>query len=120
MLETEDIPPHLRPSAQAALAWMNETRNSSYELTGLVGADEIASTEEPFELGLVLCDGEICAREQVMVQPLDGGFRFDEVANPDTDIPALLDPPVGLRRDWIQDVLKKHEFVLLLYYRGRW
>ena len=36
------------------------------------------------------------------------------------DIPPLLDPPEGVRRSWLDDELAKHEFVLLLFYRGLW
>jgi hypothetical protein len=36
------------------------------------------------------------------------------------DIPPLLDPPVGVRREWLDRQLEQHEFVLLLFYRGLW
>jgi len=35
-------------------------------------------------------------------------------------IPPLLDPPEGIRSTWIDEQLKKYEFIVLLYYRGLW
>ena len=120
MQAPENIPEHLAPAAQAALLWINNTRASEYSLTGLVGADDIESAREPFEFGLVLCDGEICAREQIRVIPDGDAFHFDFADEKEPDIPPLLDPPVGVRREWLDRELGKHEFVLLLYYRGLW
>jgi len=68
----------------------------------------------------VLCDGEICACEQVRVSPLTNGNRFSLVAKQAPAIPPLLDPPEGIRGGWLDKVLADHEFVLLLYYRGLW
>ena len=116
----ENIPDHLAPAAQAALVWINNARASEYALTGLVDVDGIESADEPFEFGLVLCDGEICAREQVRVVPNGDAFQFDFAAESEPDIPPLLDPPVGVRREWLDRQLEQHEFVLLLYYRGLW
>ena len=36
------------------------------------------------------------------------------------EVPTLLDPPVGVRRTWLDDQLTKHDFILLLFYRGLW
>ncbi|MGI9327954.1 MAG: hypothetical protein ACR2PZ_22230, partial [Pseudomonadales bacterium] len=106
----------------AALAWVNETQHSSYELTGLVDyeAGLAAKTGQGYEFGLILCDGEICAREQIRVEPTGDGFTFSRVAAAAQKIPPLLDPPEGIRKDWLASVLEKHEFVLLLFYRGLW
>ena len=67
MQHDENIPTILRPQADAAVSWINETQARSYELTGLVDYEQALHAEagEGYELGLVLCDGEICAREQV-------------------------------------------------------
>ena len=118
----ESIPTALRPAADAALAWINKTQQQSYEVTGLVDDEQArgAKAGEGYELGLVLCDGEICAREQVRVQPAGDGFRFNLVEAAARDIPPLLDPPVGVRSQWLTGELNKHEFVLLLFYRGLW
>ena len=117
-----DVPADLRAAAEGAVRWLNDRDGTSYEVTGVVD-DEPAPAAGPggsYELGLVLCDGEICAREQVRVQPTEGGFDFSAGNVGRRDIPPLLDPPEGLRRAWLEGALQKHEFVLLLFYRGLW
>ncbi|MEL0048711.1 MAG: hypothetical protein VW867_08700, partial [Gammaproteobacteria bacterium] len=83
-------------------------------------ADDLECADAPFEVGLVLCDGEICAREQIHIIPDGGAYQFKFADEAEPDIPPLLDPPVGVRREWLDKQLEKHEFVLLLYYRGLW
>ena len=101
----ESVPGHLAPAAQAALSWVNDSRGANYELTGLVGVEEIDNTNQPFEMGLVLCDGEICSREQVGVVPERDAYRFYFVDQADPDIPPLLDPPERLRSKWLDQQL---------------
>jgi len=72
------------------------------------------------EVGLVLCDGEICQRQQVRIVPKGDDYEFGLVAAGARAIPPLLDPPEHVRSDWLAGVLGKHEFVLLLFYRGLW
>jgi len=120
---TEDgIPLALRPQAEAALAWINETQGQAFELTGLIDYEHALSArpDAAYELGLVLCDGEMCAREQVRVQPRDDGYQFNLVEAAAREIPPLLDPPAGVRSAWLAGELAKHDFVLLLFYRGLW
>lgn len=122
MHSEEEIPAALRPPAEAALAWINQTQATDYELTGLVDHEQAMQAEpgQPFDLGLVLCDGEICAREQVQVQPDGDSYQFRLLEAAAREIPPLLDPPPGVRSQWLDDVLGRHEFVLLLFYRGLW
>jgi len=120
MLAPEDIPEHLGPATQAALSWINHERAANHSLTGMIGADDLECADAPFEVGLVLCDGEICAREQIHIIPDGGAYQFKFADEAEPDIPPLLDPPVGVRREWLDKQLEKHEFVLLLYYRGLW
>ena len=122
MQSLEDIPKSLQEPVAGALLWVNSQENASFELTGLLDADAAEGTtaNEPFELGLVLCDGEICDRQQILFTPADNGYSYSYVAEGERDIPELLDPPAGVRASWLDDVLKKHEFVLLLFYRGLW
>lgn len=115
-----DIPPHLEKPARAALAWLNKARDSCYELTGVIEPEAAGSTGDAYELGLVLCDGEICAREQVRVMPSGEGYDFSSVDIASPSIPPLLDPPLGLRRDWLEEQRAKFDFIVLLFYRGRW
>ena len=35
-------------------------------------------------------------------------------------VQAELDPPPGPRRGWLDSVLGKHAFVVLVFYRGFW
>ena len=121
-LNKNEIPePLLGPSA-AALRWLNEAQQTQFELTGVVGY-EVALEQglnKPFEVGLVLCDGEICKREQVRITPVDEGYAFSLGAELQRDIPSLLDPPPGVRSSWLDKQLASYEFVVLLFYRGLW
>ena len=123
-METDpNIPAGLETQAEAALAWINATQGESFSLTSLVGYEQAleAKAGESYELGLVLCNGEICTREQVRVEPAGGDkylFSFADVE--EREIPPLLDPPEGLRCDWVDSVLAKHEFVVMVFYRGLW
>lgn len=105
----------VQEQAEAALAWINQSEGSSFELTGLVDVDETAPGGA--EVGLVLCDGEICLREQVRIL---GNGQFEWIEAGAREIPPLLDPPEGMRRDWLAGVLARHKFVVLLFYRGLW
>lgn len=123
MATDQDIPSGLRPQVEAALSWINATQGESFELTGLVGYEEAldAGADESYELGLVLCNGEICSREQIRVEPVGGDqFLFSFADVQEREIPPLLDPPEGLRRDWFDGELAKHEFAVLVFYRGLW
>ncbi len=120
--EEFSVPPSLQTAVEGALQWMNDTRSKPFEITGLVGEERAlnASVGETFELGLVLCDGEICICEQVRFEPVHDRFKFSLVESTKPAVPALLDPPPGLRSSWLDEQLEKHEFLLLLFYRGRW
>jgi hypothetical protein len=118
----EEIPEQLRPQAEAALVWFNQTHDHAFELTGLVDYEQALNADpaNAYELGLVLCDGEVCMREQVRIEHHESGYEFSSVAAGQSDIPPMLDPPQHIRRTWLDKALKKHEFVLLLFYRGLW
>jgi hypothetical protein len=119
----DDLDPTVLASAEAAVAWLNNDRGTNFHLSGLADDDAAAPVRvgDMAELGLVLCDDDICAREQVRVVKTEAGYDVSGVAMADDDrIPALLDPPVGIRAHWLDDQLAKFEFVLLLFYRGRW
>lgn len=118
----EEIPERLQPAADAALAWINAQQDAQFRITGLVDPDEALARnpEEPMDLGLVLCDGDLCLREQVRVRAVGDGYEVSTVEAGVAEIPVHLDPPVGIRREWVDEQLEKHEFILLLYYRGLW
>ncbi len=124
----EEIPEAIRPEVDAALAWLNRERGSSFRVTGIVDLDELlarregAANEEPLDLGLVLCEGDLCLREQLRVRASGAGFEVslaDDAARRD-DPPPLLDPAPGARKGWITEQLAQHAFVVLIFYRGFW
>ena len=118
----EEIPSPLLPAANAAVAWLNDTRGAQFRLTGLVDAEAALAAKpgDTVELGLVLCEGDLCLREQVRVTPRGDAFEVASIETEDRAIPALLDPPAGVRKTWLDDQLAKYNFILLLFYRGRW
>lgn len=119
MLLRDDLPESLLKQAEAATAWVNKQRGSTFTLTGLADTPEPGNA--PAQLALVLCDGELCAREDIRLHAgEEQGFRFELVEAPPDGIPPLLDPPVGMRATWLEEQLEKFEFMLLLFYRGRW
>ncbi|MDE0273910.1 MAG: hypothetical protein OXP11_22190, partial [Gammaproteobacteria bacterium] len=60
-----EVPVELQLAVEAAVAWINRERGANFRITGLVDAEEavLRGTVQPMELGLVLCDGELCQRE---------------------------------------------------------
>jgi len=120
MLLKEDIPKDLQIALDGAVDWINVKYETNFELTGLADTKTPADVETPFELGVVLCDGEICDRKQIRFQPSAAGFEFSVLDLAEPSVPALLDPPEGNRVGWLDQQLEKFEFVLLLYYRGLW
>lgn len=117
-----NIPMELRQSGEAAVKWLNEEKNNSFYLTGIVDYESALNTKsgQDYEFGLVLCNGEVCVREQVKVSLRKDGYTFNLVDSATPDIPPLLDPPEGIRSTWLTNVLQKHEFIILLFYRGLW
>ena len=117
-----DVAARWRVPAEQALDWINSRRGAQFELTGVIapGQSDAPTDGRGFELGLVLCDGDHCAREQVYVIPHNDDFEFREIALSEAKIPPLLDPPAGVRAGWLDEQLCRYDFLLLLYYRGRW
>ena len=118
----EEIPRQLAPQINAAVDWINRQRRQPFEVSGLVDYEQAVAAKrgQNIQLGLVLCDGDTCTREQVLIEPVKDGFRCSFVDMAEREIPPLLDPPEGIRRPGLDSVLEKHEFVLLLFYRGLW
>lgn len=111
----------IRPT-KAALAWINHERGESYELTGLVDTEAALAAKpgEAFEIGIVLCSGDVCAREQVLITPEGKDFGFSFLDQIRVGIPPLLDPPEGVRSTWVDDRLADKKLIILLFYRGLW
>ncbi|MGH0028902.1 MAG: hypothetical protein ACQGVC_03860 [Myxococcota bacterium] len=118
----ETVPAHLSAPAEAARAWFSTREGSAFKVTGFVESDD-----EDEDLQLILCgerDGQdVCLRERFRIAPAGEGFDVTllEDETPDLGSPApLLDPPAGVRARWLDDVLPKHAFTVLLFYRGFW
>jgi len=118
----EEIPLELRPAAESALAWINRERGAQFKLTGLVDPNTARDRDasQPIELDMVLCDGDQCLREQVRVQAQDRGFQVSAIESDHAVIPPHFDPPVGVRRSWLDDQLARHAFIVMVFYRGFW
>jgi len=132
----EIIPDELAAEAEAARVWFVREQSTEFKLTGIVDPEEVR-TKDPAsgsrELQLILCgnrDGQdVCLRERFEVKPSGDGFDVthlegagaDSSGNPKVGSPApLLDPPLGVRAGWLDGVLAKHSFVVLVFYRGFW
>jgi len=118
----ENLPFELQAPVAEGLSWINQQDDHSFAVTGVIGTEVALARPagESFELGLVLCDGDICMRHDLIFMPGADGYTFAFADVEERDIPPLLDPPQGVRSGWLDSVLQKHEFVLLLIYRGLW
>jgi hypothetical protein len=117
----EQIPAALAPEVHAALHWLNAEGGRRFEVTGVVDP-ELAEQAgaEPHDLTLILCEGDLCVREQLRVRAANGGFEITRAGAARQDPPAELDPLPGVRRGWLEGVLAQHAFVVLVFYRGFW
>ena len=121
----ESIPSHLAREAEAARAWFSEREGSEFKLTGILDPPDDHDAGDPLQL--ILCgtrEGqEVCLRERFAVRPASAGFDVThlEDAAPDVGSPApRLDPPAGVRSEWLPETLARHAFVVLVFYRGFW
>ncbi|MBW2694027.1 MAG: hypothetical protein JRE57_15575 [Deltaproteobacteria bacterium] len=130
----EIIPDGLAAEAEAARAWFVRDQSTDFKLTGIVDPEDVLEPDAATgarELQLILCghqEGQdVCLKERFEVKAGTDGFqvaRIEEAAQ-DSKLkngsPApLLDPPVGVRASWLDGVLAKHSFVVLVFYRGFW
>jgi hypothetical protein len=117
----EQIPDALRPEVEAACAWLGAEQGRSFEVSGVVDP-ELAERAggAPHDLTLILCDGELCVREQLRVRAHRGGFEITRAGAGRVDPPAELDPRPGARSGWLDAALAQHAFVVLVFYRGFW
>ena len=123
---SETIPDHLRPRVDAALNWFNTSNESDGEVFKVTGIlDATKALEGSDELQLILCGGDRCEQRTFRVSGESEPFS---VHLTDRDLFALrpekpqadLDPPPGVRADWLDNILSRHAFVVLLFYRGFW
>ena len=123
---SEIIPDRLQPRVDAALNWFNasnEAGDEIFKVTGILDADKTLEASD--ELQLILCGGDRCEQRTFRVSGESEPFS---VHLTDRDLFALqpkkpqadLDPPPGVRADWLDNILSQHAFVVLLFYRGFW
>ena len=123
---SETIPNRLQPRVDAALNWFNassEAGDETFKVTGILDADKTLEASD--ELQLILCGGDRCEQRTFRVSGESEPFS---VHLTDRDLFALqpektqadLDPPPGVRADWLDNILSQHAFVVLLFYRGFW
>jgi hypothetical protein len=123
---SETIPEALQPDVDAALDWFNDRQSDVFEVTGIIDCDLAVETVASRELKLVLCGGDTCQQRTFRVARSAEGFdvAYSETEPSDEDaatkVQSELDPPPGARRAWLDKVLGKHKFVVLVFYRGFW
>ncbi len=130
---SETIPASLQPDVDAALEWFNRDQPIPFEVTGILDANAALESDAPRHLKLVLCGGDRCEQRSFCIASTavgrEVGFLEDEnpVAGQVTDQvtgqaerQAELDPPPGPRRSWLDRTLDRHEFTVVLFYRGFW
>ena len=123
---SETVPAALQAQVDAALAWFNARQTDSFDVTGIVDPELSIQSEEPRELRLILCGGDSCQKKNFQVSSSESGFDIafaaDEHGESEgaTTAQSELDPPPGARRNWLDSVLQKHTFTLVLFYRGFW
>ena len=123
---SETIPDRLQRRVDAALDWFNasnEAGDETFKVTGILDADKTLEASD--ELQLILCGGDRCEQRTFRVS---GEHEPFSVHLTDRDLFALqpekpqadLDPPPGVRAEWLDNILSQHAFVVLLFYRGFW
>jgi len=132
----EVIPDALVAEAEAARLCFAREQSGEFKVTGIVDPQDVLahdSTGGARELQLILCGHqagqEVCLRERFAIEPDGDGFAVTHFADAAAGAkgtskigsPApLLDPPPGVRAGWLDEVLPKYAFVVLVFYRGFW
>ena len=119
---SDSIPEALQPEVDAAIHWFNAQSSDEFEVTGIVDAEESLASSDEKELRLVLCGGDVCQQKKFNVHRTGDGFTVSLTDEPpiSNGTQAELDPPPGARQAWLDDVINKHKFVVLVFYRGFW
>ena len=119
----ESIPEALQPEVDASLAWFNDREDVAFEVTGILDPQEALAAAGPRLLRLILCGGDRCEQRSFRVAPQGDGYAVSilEDAPPaaERSVPEL-DPPPGARRGWLDGVVERHAFTVLVFYRGYW
>ena len=123
---SETIPDRLQRRVDAALDWFNasnEAGDETFKVTGILDADKTLEASD--ELQLILCGGDRCEQRTFRVsgeiEPFSVHLTDRDLFAPQPEKPqADLDPPPGVRADWLDNIFSQHAFVVLLFYRGFW
>ena len=122
---SETIPDALAPRVEAAVAWFNasaESAEDEFKVTGILDADEALGGSD--ELRLIMCGGDRCEQRLFRVTGSRDAWTIelaDTIPTQQGERPqAELDPPPGVRANWLDTTLSQHAFVVLLFYRGFW
>lgn len=122
---SEIIPDALAPKVDAAVAWFNaspESAEDEFKATGIIDPDDALAGGD--DLKLIMCGGDRCEQRSFRVSRSadDWVVEFLDNMAPEADQKpqAELDPPPGVRADWLDSMLSQHAFVVLLFYRGFW
>lgn len=123
---SETIPAQLQPKVDAAVAWFNGTEEAAgeaFKVTGILDAEQSVA-DDGKELRLILCGGDRCEQHSFRIsgtaERWEVRFLPAPPINPQQRPQAELDPPPGPHLRWLDDVLARHEFAVLLFYRGFW
>ena len=123
-METDNsIPESIAPVANSALRWINDEQGNNFELTGVVdypSASQHQIQVKPTSWAWCCATVKYALANKLRWSSMRGSLRLAGLRRGHGDIPPLLDPPVGLRASWLDEQLAKFEFILLLFYRGRW
>ncbi|NRB62265.1 MAG: redoxin domain-containing protein [Saprospiraceae bacterium] len=126
----QPVPQALAAEVEAARAWFSKKEGTEFKVTGIVDPEKIATKESADAsrvMQLILCgnqDGhDVCLRVPFTIS--HSGTRFEVQQLPDitpgVSSPApLLDPPPQTRKGWLDRVMVKHDFIVLVFYRGFW
>lgn len=119
---SDTIPEGLQPEVDAAINWFNKQQDNAFEVTGIVDAEHSLASTGSKELRLVLCGGDTCQQKSFNVSIADEGFDVSLAVKKAVqgEVQPELDPPPGARNPWLDSVINKHKFVILVFYRGFW
>ena len=119
---SDTVPEGLQPEVDAAINWFNKRQDNAFEVTGIVDAEHSLASTGSKELRLVLCGGDTCQQKSFNVSIADEGFDVSLAVKKAVqgEVQPELDPPPGARNPWLDSVINKHKFVILVFYRGFW
>ncbi len=121
----ETIPEGLRSDVDATLAWFNGREEVAFEVTGILDPEAALEASGARELRLILCGGDRCEQRSFRVTANGDDYEIallqdDPPPAAGGQIQAELDPPPGPLRGWLDRSLTRHDFVVLVFYRGYW